>query len=52
MSWVDLCLLAVSMGPATLGPAAVVRNLVRLSLGVLLGLHPPVLEPNLDLSLR
>ena len=34
-------------------PAAVVGCLVgRLSLSVLLALHPPVLEPDLDLSLR
>ena len=34
-------------------PAAVVGCLVGgLSLSVLLALHPPVLEPDLDLSLR
>ena len=39
--------------PAGLTPAAVVGCLVgRLSLSVLLALHPPVLEPDLDLSLR
>ena len=38
---------------AGLTPAAVVGCLVgRLSLSVLLALHPPVLEPDLDLSLR
>ena len=36
-----------------LTPAAVVGCLVgRLTLSVLLALHPPVLEPDLDLSLR
>ena len=36
-----------------LAPAAVVGCLVgRLTLSVLLALHPPVLEPDLDLSLR
>ena len=39
--------------PTGLAPAAVVGRLVGgLSLSVLLALHPPVLEPDLDLSLR